>query len=139
VDYDTFARPAEESLRKLCYDLLREAENYYFDTVYSEETIAGDLGQKLAAIRLYLHPNLAGILATPEYLYILEGLPVDLCVTFLLEGMLRLRTSFVDTELRAKPLQALRTSTSEIAKLFTFFDLRNKIVEEQKPEYIVID
>lgn len=143
VEYDRYARPSEVSLRTLYQALLDESEDWWFATDYTEETIAGDLGQKLAAIRLYVHPNLAGILATPEYLYILEGLPVFLCVTFLLEGMLLLRSRFHRTMLSARPLQALRSSTAEIARLFTDFGIREAVIDKKETvketvEYIII-
>lgn len=143
--YDRTVRPTEDSLRKLYRGLLDESEDWWFSTQYTEETIAGDLGQKLAAIRLYVRPSLAGVLATPEYLYILEGLPVFLCVTFLLEGMLLLRSRFAGTMLSSRPLRALETSTADVALLFSSFDIRNQVVNcalEEKAEeieYIIID
>lgn len=143
--YDRTVRPTEDSLRKLYRGLLDESEDWYFATQFTEETIAGDLGQKLAAIRLYVRPSLAGILATPEYLYILEGLPVFLCVTFLLEGMLLLRSRFQRGLLTGRPLRALETSSADVALLFNHFDIRNQIINsvtEEKAEeieYIVID
>jgi hypothetical protein len=141
VEYNTFAKPTEATLRNLFYDLLRESSDWFFAAEYTEETIAGDLGEKLAAIRLHLHPNLAGLLATPDYVDILDRFSVQFCVMFLLEGMLLLRTTFVNTQLRARPFQALQTSTQELAKLFQYFDIRNRVTqgEREKVEYIVID
>ncbi|QKE44418.1 hypothetical protein [Yaravirus sp. 'brasiliensis'] len=145
VEYDANVPPTEETLRKLYRGLLDESEDWWFATEYTEETIAGDLGQKLAAIRLYVQPNLAGVLTTPEYLYILENLPVFLCVTFLLEGMLLLRSRFHRTMLSGRPMQALRNSPADVAMLFESFDIRNQVInsvdkeKEKEIEYIIID